>query len=136
MLGTFFVTSATGTVLLFSIVGISWAVTSRMPFSLIGDELSQAPTYWNEEDLSNCQGLIYGLHNLAICLPQMIIMSVMGTVWLLTETKDDYVQVVWFLRCGGIFALVATYFTTRLDERFQQEEDVQCAELPSEATSL
>jgi solute carrier family 45 protein 1/2/4 len=51
MLGTILVNSATGTVLLFSGVGISWAVTHRVPYSLLGDELSRdLPTGQTQED--------------------------------------------------------------------------------------
>lgn len=117
MLGTFFVTSALGTVLLFSAIGISWAVTARVPYSLLGQELSRGSTHLGEEDVSDHQGLIYGLHNLAICLPQILMMALMGLVWLFTQTSDGIVGVVWFLRLGGLSAFAAAYFATRLDEK-------------------
>ncbi|KAF3022068.1 hypothetical protein E8E14_013375 [Neopestalotiopsis sp. 37M] len=117
MLSTFFVTSAFGTVLLFSAIGISWAVTARVPYSLLGHELSRGSTYLGVEDVSDHQGLIYGVHNLAICLPQILMMAFMGLVWLFTQTNDGTVGVVWFLRLGGLSAFAAAYFATRLDEK-------------------
>ncbi|ETS83081.1 hypothetical protein PFICI_04957 [Pestalotiopsis fici W106-1] len=119
MLGTFFITSALGTVLLFSAVGISWAVTSRVPYSLMGDELSRGSSEWSEDefdDVSDHHGLVYGLHNLAICLPQILIMALMGLVWLFTQTDDSTSGVVWFLRLGGLSAFAAAYFATKLAE--------------------
>jgi solute carrier family 45, member 1/2/4 len=132
MLGTFFVQSALGIVFLFSMVGVSWAITCRVPYSLLGDELSRpavtrSRSWGEEEDLSNGQGgLIYGIHNLAICLPQIIIMSAMGIVWMCAETTGgSSLDVVWFLRAGGVFALVASYFTAGLDQRAHYgEEDI------------
>ncbi|KAH6648861.1 major facilitator superfamily domain-containing protein [Truncatella angustata] len=116
MLSTFFVTSAFGTVLLFSIVGVSWAVTSRVPYTLLAEELSRPSTHWNKEDLSDSKGLIYGIHNLAICLPQILVMCTMGMVWAVTETQDGSLGIVWFLRLGGVSTMLAAYFATKLVE--------------------
>ncbi|KAH8899815.1 MFS general substrate transporter [Thozetella sp. PMI_491] len=132
MLGTFFITSALGTVLLFGSVGVGWAVTSRVPYSLLGDELSRPSSEWGEEDLSDRQGLIYGIHNLAICLPQIIMMSMMGIIWMSTGTKDSSLGVVWFLRLGGLFALIAVGFCTRLDERVEYEKTSEYTAIPLE----
>ena len=126
MLGTFYVTSATETVLLFGIAGFSWAITSRVPYSLLGDELSRRPTHGNEEDMSTSQGLIYGVHNFVICLPQILIMSLMGAVWLSTNAMAGSLSVVWFLRFSGLSALIAMCFATLLDERVEHEEDTKC----------
>lgn len=121
MMGTFFFTSATETVLLFSIVGFSWAVTSRLPYVLLGNELSIPPAYWDEEELSASQGLIYGLHNLAICLPQILMIALMGLVWLLGKSTDGSLNVVWFLRLGGVCSFVGAYFATKLEEQKDAE---------------
>ncbi|EED19146.1 sucrose transport protein, putative [Talaromyces stipitatus ATCC 10500] len=131
MLGTFFVRSALGTVLLFSLVGFTWAISSRIPYSLLGDELSRSYSRDNDDDgdeeedsFTTRQGLIHGIHNIAICLPQIIIMLVMGLFWVITEKKtashDETVEhqkflgIVWFLRLGGLFSLGAMYYTTKL----------------------
>lgn len=132
MLGTFFVRSALGTVILFSIVGFTWAVSARIPYSLLGDELSRSyardvddDDEGNEEDLFTAkQGLIHGIHNIAVCLPQIIIMLIMGLFWVIAEKKttspdgttehQKFLGIVWFLRLGGLFSLSAMYHTTKL----------------------
>ncbi|KAF2999122.1 hypothetical protein E8E14_003922 [Neopestalotiopsis sp. 37M] len=119
MLGTFFVTSSLGNVLLFSTVGISWAVSARTPYSLLGEELSRKMSPWNDDEASDHQGFIYGLNNLAICLPQILIMVLMGLAWLLVPTSDKNTisGVVWFLRLGGLSAFAAAYFATKLNKQ-------------------
>jgi solute carrier family 45, member 1/2/4 len=119
MLGTFFVTSSLGNVLLFSMVGISWAVSARTPYSLLGEELSRKSSPWNDDEAGDHQGLIYGLNNLAICLPQILIMVLMGVAWLLVPTSDSNTisGVVWFLRLGGLSAFAAAYFATKLNKQ-------------------
>jgi solute carrier family 45, member 1/2/4 len=125
MLGTFYVTSAVETVFLFGIAGFGRAVTSRVPYSLLGDELSRVPSHGDDEDMSNSQGLIYGFHNVVICVPQILIMSLMRTVWLSTEEKVGSLGVVWFLRLSGLSALIAMGFATMLDERVGYGEGVK-----------
>lgn len=124
MIGTFFVTSQSGNVLLFSMVGISWAITARVPYSLLGDELSRGSSRWSDDvaEASDHQGLVYGLHNLAICLPQIFMMALMGLAWLFMPTNDDVSGVVWFLRLGGLSAFAAAYAATRLNAQSVAEE--------------
>lgn len=131
MFGTIFIRSAFGTVLLFSFVGFSWAINSRIPYSLLGHELSRSYSYdmdndgrKEEESYTTRQGLIHGIHNMAICLPQVIIMLAMGIVWLITGSDNEShsetaeiqtsLGIVWFLRLGGVFSLCAMYYTTKL----------------------
>lgn len=141
MLATFIIRSTIGTIWLFSIIGFSWAASVWIPFTLLGAEISarsssnpgvvsamedlldEEKTYHvrNEhgdiEDLASRQGLVYGLHNFSICLPQMLITLGMGLHSMLSAAKgsgyaeqDD--QIVWSLRLGGLFALVAMFLTT------------------------
>ncbi|KAI4603051.1 hypothetical protein KJ359_005841 [Pestalotiopsis sp. 9143b] len=124
MVGTFFVSSPFGNVLLFSMVGISWAVTARVPYSLLGQELSRGSSRWSDDaaEASDHQGLVYGLHNLAICLPQILMMALMGVAWLFMPTNDGISGVVWFLRLGGLSAFAAAYAATRLKTKPDAEE--------------
>jgi solute carrier family 45, member 1/2/4 len=132
MLGTFFVTSAAGTIVLFSIAGVSWAFNSRVPYSLLGDEIYREPTCENNQDLSSSQGLIYGIHNLAICLPQIMMISSMVIIWGSTESTDSSFGLVWFLRLGGVSSLVAAYFTTLLNNLPKDRNAVKYIEVPME----
>lgn len=120
MLGTFAVHSALGTVILFSTIGISWAISCQMPYSLIGDELVRL--HREETQLADSQGVIHGIHNMAICLPQIVAMLAMGVMW----TAFDSVAVAWVLRLSGLSALLAMGFTMRLE----RDEHVQDASLP------
>ena len=139
MMGTFFVSSALGTVILFGFVGITFGINTIVPFYLLGEELSRpSSTHWTEIVWSQSQGLIYGLNNLAICLPQILIICLMGIIWRQSggQGHGEGVparDVVWFLRFGGLATLVATYFVSRLEKRGQDEETAEYVEIPLEA---
>ncbi|KAK7948431.1 uncharacterized protein PG986_009317 [Apiospora aurea] len=141
MLGTFVVSTALPTIILFSVVGISFGINAIVPFSLLGEELSRPPAHWSDPDWSRSQGLVYGLHNLAICLPQILIICTMGFTWHHQSTtgpaahgdKIAAQDVVWFLRFGGFATLVATYFVTRLEKRKRDEDVVEYVEVPLDA---
>jgi len=130
MLSTFFVTSASGTAILFTIVGFSWAVSNWIPYALLGAEISQTHRprlnnrYNNEaaadsgnggrEGMAADAGVIYGLHGLAVCLPQIFMALVMGAVSLYTEpgsVAKRNLEIVWTFRAGGIFAFIAMFCT-------------------------
>ncbi|KAK8006595.1 hypothetical protein PG991_012892 [Apiospora marii] len=137
MMGTFFVSSALGTVILFGFVGITFGINTIVPFYLLGEELSRpSSTHWTEIVWSQSQGLIYGLNNLAICLPQILIICLMGIIWRGGQGHGEGVparDVVWFLRFGGLATLVATYFVYRLEKSGQDEETAEYVEIPLEA---
>jgi hypothetical protein len=140
MLGTFLVSSSISTVVLFGFVGFSWATSAWIPYALVGAEASSGhfkrqayeAVTTNEDyspdddeekgqddyspvDMGECLGLVYGIHNLSICLPQIMMTLGMAFVSLLSETKSDAFNtnqspdLVWVLRLGGICALLATY---------------------------
>ena len=146
MLGTFFFTSITGTIILFSAVGFSWAASVWIPYALLGAEISshssqtQGPGSLSvKEDcldqkearrahtessydlnLSSQPGLIYGMHNVSICLPQMLVTVGMGIQSVVSaEHSNGYsgqsLSLVWILRFGGCCALVATYLATGIE---------------------
>ncbi|KAK8134131.1 general alpha-glucoside permease [Apiospora sp. TS-2023a] len=143
MMGTFFVSSALGTVILFGFVGITFGINAIVPFYLLGEELSRpSSTHWTEIVWSQSQGLIYGLNNLAICLPQILIICLMGIMWRQQPGGQGQGHggegiaardVVWFLRFGGLATLVATYFVSRLEKRGQDEDGAEYVEIPLEA---
>ena len=148
MLGTFVIRSTTGTILLFGTVGYSWAVSVWIPYALLGAETSSPSTprqgsslvttneddvdeekyrggdgaYGDDDmDLSDQSGLIYGVHNFFICLPQFLINLEMGVQWMLSAVDkggDDEqdLGLVWVLRLGGVFALMAMYIATGIRE--------------------
>jgi hypothetical protein len=120
-------------------------VTCRVPYALIGDELCRPSNLRHrhgqeldeEENPTDRHGLVHGIHNLAICVPQMVVMTFMGFMWMFTDEGDDegFVGIVWILRFGGMCALGALYFTMRLqepDEQKVEEEGMLLGEVPSE----
>lgn len=132
MLSTTWVTSVSGTLVLFSLVGISWAVAAWIPYSLIDSELHglqaylSAASHVHSGNRGNVRGLVYGVHNFAICLPQILMSSAMGIVWATSATNDtsshyDDSSVVWFLRIGGLSALAAMYIATWIQDRTEYE---------------
>lgn len=146
MLGTLLVFSSIGTVLLFGITGFSWAASAWIPYALLGAEASHLPEQrhgsavtayhddnevdvdeivGNQDEMSNQVGLIYGIHNLSICLPQILICLGIGLVWMLSDTKSDISNrqssgFVWVLRLGGVFALAAMYIATGIQELIRE----------------
>jgi magnesium-transporting ATPase (P-type) len=135
MFGTFWVQSAVGTIILFSIVGFSWAITCRIPYHLLHDELCRSPTYENgrSEDFEDSQGLIHGIHNFSICLAQIFVLLIINIVWTFTSTEDGDWFLVWFLRLGGVCALLAMYLTSRLrDLQHVEYEEISMEEVSSE----
>lgn len=147
MLATFVFTSTIGTVFLFSVVGFSWAASIWIPYVLLGAEISCHPSqqenpasispmercrdqdkdhdscseYSIDFDVSGQPGLIYGMHNVSICLPQMLVTFGMGLQSVLSaDNSNDFggkgLSLIWILRLGGCSALVAAYFATGIDD--------------------
>lgn len=145
MLGTFLTASSLGTIALFGISGFSWAVSAWIPYALLGAEASssspRAQAYelaasaeshadegkcYDGEDtgegcLSNDVGLVYGIHNLAICLPQILVTLAMGVERMLAgQTAQDQTgpetNLAWVFRFAGVFSLVAMYVARGIRE--------------------
>ena len=116
MFSTIFISSTFGTIILFGIVGISWAVASWIPYTFLSLEISNSYTSpriqgglfkRNEGQV----GVILGLHNIAICIPQIIISLGSSFLW---KAQEDSPQpnadtTSWVLRTGGAGALVASW---------------------------
>lgn len=138
MLATFMFTSTIGTLALFSLVGFSWAASNWIPFALLGTEVSTSSSrrqlsdglddeekYHNPTtiradsgNLSIHRGLVYGLHNFFICLPQILVTLGMGVISIMVDSDsgEEKLELAWILRLGGIFAVVAMYLATKLDD--------------------
>jgi solute carrier family 45 protein 1/2/4 len=141
MLSMSILSSSTVALVLCSIVGFSWAVSSWIPYALLGAEASVSPHFQgygltgfegldaeeklqDEElrpgdgNLANDMGLLYGIHNLAICLPQIFLSLAMGLERMLSH--EDHIQgrpgggpgesLIWIFRIAGAAALVSMYF--------------------------
>ncbi|KAK8094339.1 major facilitator superfamily domain-containing protein [Apiospora hydei] len=126
MLGTFVVSTALPTIILFSVVGISFGINAIVPFSLLGEELSRR---------RRTGPIPTGR------AARILIICTMGFTWHHQSTtgpaghgdKIAAQDVVWFLRFGGFATLVATYFVTRLEKRKRDEDVVEYVEVPLDA---
>ena len=146
---TFFITSANGGVALAGIVGVSWSLTLWAPFALISLDLSrqaqqnrarlrasrevadaseagQALGEANENNDEDQAGIVLGLHNVALCAPQVLSTVISSAIFNLTqrnrgEAGDD--SVGWVLRFGVVASLSAAFMTTRIDERWTKHRE-------------
>jgi solute carrier family 45 protein 1/2/4 len=73
------------------------------------------------------------MHNLFISVPQIIMTSTMGIIWTFSgpdgKTGADAINVVWFLRLGGLFALGAMYLATWIDDPVEEEKQAYVDEM-------
>ncbi|RMJ23185.1 Sucrose transporter [Aspergillus sp. HF37] len=144
MLGTFLTASSLGTIALFGISGFSWAVSAWIPYALLGAETSSSPRSQayelaasteshadegkcydgenrDEGCLSNNVGLVYGIHNLAICVPQILVTLAMAVERMLAGQKAQdqtgpETNLAWVFRFAGVFSLVAMYIARGIRE--------------------
>lgn len=154
MLSASVTNSSASVILLFSMVGLSWAASVWIPFALLGEEISRsfspaeeattplAPMQDFDDDqeekgcngegitdrgnggLPSQPGLIYGMHNVSIALPQILFTVGMG-IFSIPSAKghhdgggplEDDKHLAWVLRLGGVFGLVAMYLATNVRE--------------------
>jgi solute carrier family 45 protein 1/2/4 len=104
-------------------IGISWSVTLWVPFSLIGEYLNSTPggTYEVlnndeiEDNVSNKQlnaGVILGIHNMYICIPQFLSTFISMIVFSVIE-KDSF---GWAIRMGSISMIIAGYLAWNITD--------------------
>ena len=137
MASTFFIRTPTQAAILTACVGIPWALTLWAPFALISAEISKRDSEARKRDISvrgrnviegqdaitgtkeDQAGVILGLHNVAVAAPQIVATLVSSAIFKLTQKPRgepyDW-SVAWVLRFGGLAALVAAYFTWRVNE--------------------
>jgi solute carrier family 45 protein 1/2/4 len=145
MMGTFVVFSTTGTIVLFACVGFSWAVSAWIPYALLGAEACRIAEQRDicrslccddsntgegngsrdEDEILDQLGLIYGLHNLSICLPQILMCVGISLALVISGAKNSRIDgqtldPVWILRLGGVLALIAMYVATGIREPFEE----------------
>lgn len=130
-------TPAAGTVIV-GLIGVPWALTLWAPFALISAEISKRDALRrarqitrevvdeSEENLDDQAGIILGLHNVSIAMPQVIATVGSSLLFKLLQKPrgtpgDD--SVGWVLRAGGLAALMAAYMASRINE----EKDVKQA---------
>lgn len=106
MFGTFFITSTAGTITMLGLVGMSWGVSNWIPYTLLGVAIPQSTKEDGQPVFE--AGTVFGLHDVAICVPQILISVGTSLVWKLDgDTQRDPESIAWVLRIGGVAALVA-----------------------------
>lgn len=128
---TFFVRTTLQATILTGFIGIPWALTLWAPFALISAEISKRDTEArrrirpHDDDggivgrQDDQAGVILGLHNVAVAAPQIVATLVSSAIFKLAQKPrgEPYdTSVGWVLRFGGLAALVAAFFTWRINE--------------------
>ncbi|KIM96663.1 hypothetical protein OIDMADRAFT_131223 [Oidiodendron maius Zn] len=118
MFSTLFVSSVVGIIIIFGIVGISWAVASWIPYTLLSLEISSSHsstrTIGPFKRNADQAGIVLGLHNIAICIPQILISLGSSFLWKAHEaTPLDASSTGWILRIGGAAVLMASWLTMK-----------------------
>ena len=137
MASTFFIRTPTQATVLTACVGVPWALTLWAPFALISAEISKRDAEARKRAVSDHgrnvvdgqeamtgrqedqAGVILGLHNVAVAAPQIVATLVSSAIFKLAQKPRgepyDW-SVAWVLRFGGLAALVAAFFTWRVNE--------------------
>jgi solute carrier family 45 protein 1/2/4 len=126
MFSTAFVQNYLGAIMLMAISGASWAVTTWVPFTLIGYDLARFSDAALSEELGvdteedGCHdtlrnGGIMGLHNMSMAAPQMVSALVASMLFSILSYFDVGDAFGWIIRAGGVAGLVAAFMIVQLD---------------------
>ena len=149
MFSTFLIRTPVAATVMAAIVGIPWALTVWAPFALISAEIAQREELGRRrhrrpgqhqtasegseidrfkqdgdaEGPADQAGIVLGLHNVAVSTPQILATLISSVVFKALQKPrgvpgDD--SLAWVLRIGGVSALIATFFTSRLGEGFEE----------------
>jgi solute carrier family 45 protein 1/2/4 len=145
MFSTFFITTPVAATVMAAIVGIPWALSLWAPFALIsaeiaqreelsrrrhrrvgqhqsafdGSEIDRPKKDGDGEESADQAGIVLGLHNVAVSTPQILATLVSSVVFKMLQKPRGVPgdnSLGWVLRIGGVSALIAVFFTSRLGE--------------------
>jgi solute carrier family 45, member 1/2/4 len=121
MFSTFFIDSASSSIVLVSIVGVSWAISQWVPFALVSEEIArlQRPHHGSSGPGESVQyaraGVIMGLHNAAIASPQIAAALACSALFRLLQGIGVSDSLGWTLRASGLSALAAAWLSGGID---------------------
>lgn len=110
---------------LFALIGVSWAMASWIPFTIVAEETrhvwdNETGISASDDDMKSSAATIVGLHNVAISSPQIasalgssLLFSFAGNVG--TDSGGQSVE-AWLLRAGGLSALGAVFAIFQIPE--------------------
>ena len=125
MFSTSLVQSEAAATAVVTFAGLSWALTLFAPFAIISTELA-AQHDLERHELSNLDDLglagkshiggVFGLHNMAISLPQILAALLCSAIYTAARSFDWVDGTGWVLRAGGVSALGAAWLCRRLND--------------------
>ena len=125
ILSAILIPTAHGKAAFLGLAGLSWAVTSWVPYAVLGilinlshaDLSASSDVVVASPSTTLEPGLVLGLHNVAICLPQIIISFGSGLLWRYRGPADetDTSTIAMVFTFGAIAALIAYWLTRRVE---------------------
>lgn len=109
MLSTIFISTITQGTVAVAIIGLSWTLSSWVPFALVGDEIARS---------SGHAGTINSLHNAAISAPQILAAIMCALLFQLSKWIGRSDNTVWTLWLAGFATTVAGWKTFRLRKHY------------------
>jgi solute carrier family 45 protein 1/2/4 len=107
MFATYFLSSAASIYAMMACAGVAWAVTTWAPFTLISMDVSATESPVTVSERENGAGIMIGLLNVAICLPQILAAFVSGFVFWWLGNENSGTNIVCLLSFGGVAAALA-----------------------------
>lgn len=133
---TFFITKATQGIVFITILGIPWAIALWAPFVIISEESSRIKSKkqlkssipstegrrQNFEDYVHESGIILGVHNMFVALPQFVSSLLASILFKIfddssKEGEESSDSIGWVYRFGGLATVVALYYSFQLKDR-------------------
>jgi len=112
-------------VTIISLCGISWAVSMWVPFALIGEYLENYNAHQEsknddeEESDKLSSGIILGIHNMYVVLPQFVVTFLSSIFFALIKAlevqEDNFDSFGWVLRFGGIGAIISIFLVPKIN---------------------
>ncbi|KAK9234162.1 major facilitator superfamily domain-containing protein [Lipomyces kononenkoae] len=143
MLSTFFIHTGRQATIMIAVLGIPWAHALWAPFALIAEDIArikQNASHPNFERFEHEAGIIMGVHNVFVSLPQVLsslASSVIFKFLAKPRGEEDDNSIVWIFRLSGLGAIVAAYLSAKIKTPDQLTvEDMTFEGLESEEDSI
>lgn len=126
MMATFVVNSVKSTYVVAALIALPWVAGTWVPFTLISQDIRRAHDgtlgIAGMSESKDLAASVVGIHNTAICAPQIIAALASGLVFHLFRSQVEVPgqgMEVWLLRAGGLSAFAAIWFIRKIPEENQ-----------------